>query len=133
MTVTESASYSMYGAKQSDLNSFVVANVNKQINPSTQSILDTGTSTAKFTLVSSGSSSAVVTMQTTSTVGPILNTATIAQQSAGQKSADIVSTISQVPGVTKVTVKYSPFWVTSTPSNVKKITVVIEKSNGSQP
>jgi hypothetical protein len=133
VTVVENVSYSMYGAKQSDLNTLVVANVNKQINPATQSILDTGTANAKFTLISTTSSSAQVTMQTTSTVGPKLNASSLAQQSAGQLSGDIKSTISQVPGVTNVTVKYSPFWVSATPKNVKKITVVIEKSDGSQP
>jgi hypothetical protein len=131
VTVTSSATYSMYGVKESDLNTLVTNNVNQQINPSTQSIIDTGVSNAKFTVVTNTPSSAQVTMQTSASVAAKLDATTIAQQSAGQKSADIVNTISQVPGVTKVTVKYSPFWVTATPSNVKKITVVIEKNNGS--
>ncbi len=133
ITVTQSVTYSMYGAKQSDLNTLVKNNVNKQIDPSSQSILGTGVSTANFTVVSTTPASAQVTMQASATVGPKLDAATITTQSAGQKSGDIKSTISQIPGVTNVTIKYSPFWVTQTPKNVKKITVVIEKANGSQP
>jgi hypothetical protein len=133
ITVNESVTYTMYGAKQSDLNTLVVNNVNQSINPSTQSILDSGISGANFTQQSTTSTSDQVTMQTNSTVGPKLDTSAIASQSAGKKSGDIESAIAQTPGVTNVSVKYSPFWITSTPSSVKKITVVIEKANGSQP
>ncbi len=133
VTVTQTITYSMYGAKQSDLNTLITNNVNQQINPASQSILNTGVSSATFTVLSTTSASAQVTMQAGSTIGPKVNATTIASQSAGQKSGDIKSTISQTPGVTNVIVKYSPFWVSSTPKNVKKITVVIEKANGSQP
>ena len=131
VTVTENINYTMFGAKQNDLDTLVRTSVNQQINPSTQSILDTGTSRSKFKVISSDTASSKVTMQTATTVGPKLNASDIVKQSAGQKSADIKSTISQTPGVTNVIVKYSPFWVTSTPSNVNKITVVIQKSDGS--
>ena len=133
ITVTESVTYSMYGAKQSDLSTLVTGSVNKQINPSTQSILDDGVANSTFTLQTTNSNSDLITMQTSSTVGPKLDASAIASQSVGKKSGDIISAVSQRPGVTTVTVKYSPFWVTSTPSSVKKITVVIEKANGSQP
>ena len=133
VTVTETVTYSMYGTKQSYLDTLVTSNVNQQINPATQAILNTGVDNAKFTQISTTSSVDKVTMQTSSTIGPKLNSDTILHNSLGQKSGDIKNNISQIPGVTSVTVKYSPFWVSRTPTNVKKVTVVIEKTDGSQP
>ena len=133
VTVTETINYSMFGVKKSDLNTLILANVNQQINPANQSILATGVNGATFTQQTAGTATDQVTMQATSTVGPKLNASTIAKHSVGQKSGDIKSNISQTPGVTNVIVKYSPFWVTATPNNIKKITVDIEKANGSQP
>jgi hypothetical protein len=132
ITVSESIVYSMYGVMQSDVQTLINNNINLQINTATQSVLDSGAENADYTLQSTGSGSDQVTMQSTSTIGPKLNAATIASQSAGQRSGDIKNSISQIPGVTNVIVKYSPFWVSSTPKSVKKITVVIEKANGSQ-
>jgi len=132
ITVTENVMYSMYGVKEGDIQTLIDNNVNLQINSATQSILDSGASGATFSLQSTGTGSDQVTMQASSTIGPKLNASSIASESTGQKSGDIKSTVSQIPGVTNVTVKYSPFWVSSTPKNVKKITVVIEKANGSQ-
>lgn len=132
ITVSETVVYSMYGVMQSDIQTLINNNVNLQINPQSQSVLDNGAGNASFSLQTTGSDSDEVTMQATSTIGPKLNAASIASQSAGERSGDIESSISQIPGVTDVIVKYSPFWVSSTPHNVKKITVVIEKSNGSQ-
>lgn len=133
VTVTGTFNYSMFGAKKSDLNTLILANVNQQINPSSQSILATGVENATFTQQKAGTATDQVTMQAVSTVGPKISASAIAKQSVGQKSGDIKSTINQTPGVTNVTIKYSPFWITATPNNVKKITVVIEKANGSQP
>ncbi len=133
VTVTQTVNYTMYGAKQSDLDAIVTTNVNQQINPSTQSILDTGVTTASYSVVSTTSSSATVTMQATATIGPKISAKSIASQSAGVPSGDIKNTIGSIPGVTNVIVKYSPFWVSATPKNVNKIHVVIEKSNGDQP
>ncbi len=133
ITVSESVSYTMYGIKQSDVDTLIKNSVNQQINPATQSILSTGSSKATYTLVSTGSASDDVNMVTSSTVGPKLVAGDIAKQSVAKKSGDIKDSISQTPGVTTVTVKYSPFWVTATPNNVKKIKVVIEKADGSKP
>jgi hypothetical protein len=133
VTVTQSITYTMYGANQSQLNTLIENNVNQQINSSTQDILDTGLSSANFTLLGSTATTASLTMDAGSTVGPKINVATVKTNSEGKKSGDIQSMISSTPGVTSVNVKFGPFWVSSAPHNVNKINVVIEKSNGSSP
>ena len=122
----------MYGVTQANLNTLIIYNVNQQIDSSKQSILDTGASTATFTSSSTTSTTQKGNLQATSTIGPKLNVTAIRNQSVGQKSGDIQSTVGGYPGVTNVVVKLSPFWVTKAPK-ASKITIVIQKQNGATP
>jgi hypothetical protein len=45
------------------------------------------------------------------------------------KKGGLETTLEQNPGVTGVSVKYSPFWVSATPKNVSKITIDIKKAS----
>ncbi len=127
VTVTEVVTYGMFGVHEADLKVLVANSVKGQMDTSKQVILDTGLSTATYNLQASTDKTAQIAMQTVVTVGPHLNEAEIKQQAAGKKSGDAVSAISSNPGVTSVTVKLSPFFVSSIPANTSKITVIIEK------
>ncbi len=127
VTVTSSATYSMLGVKQDDLKTIVKDSVKTKIDPNKQKILEYGLSNAVFGLQSQNPDGATVTMQTTVIVGSELNVATIKKQIAGKKAGDAQSIIKQYPGVTNVTVRYSPFWVNSIPKSTGKITVTVQK------
>lgn len=128
VTVSEDVTYTMFGVQKADLQKIITYNVDQQIDPSKQSILDDGLSSAKFSINGKPSGSqAKVSMQVTSVAGPHLDANKLKQQVAGKKSGDIQSIIKNNPGVTDVTVHYSPFWVSATPSNPNKITIVFEK------
>lgn len=133
ITVTETITETMYGVLNSDLTTLIDNNVNQQINPANQSILDSGVSGASFSFSSAGASSVQVNMTATSTIGPKLDVSSLPSKLAGMKSGDIENMINSDPGVTNVKVKYSPFWVTATPHNAKKIKITIENSNGATP
>jgi hypothetical protein len=127
VTVNEAITYTMLGVKQSDLQQIVAASVNGQINKSSQTILDYGLSSANFTLQNQQAAGALVGLQVTSVAGSQLNVATIKSQVAGKKAADAETLIKANPGVTDVTVKYSPFWVSSIPAKTSKITIQVQK------
>jgi hypothetical protein len=127
VTVTEAITYTMFGVHESDLTTLVDNNVDSQINTSKQSVLNDGLSSATFNLNSSTATTAQLLMSVTAVAGPQLNTTSIKQAAAGLKSGDIKSQIETNPDVTGVTVKLSPFWVTSAPKNTSKITVNIAK------
>jgi hypothetical protein len=139
VTVTETITYSMLGAKESDLQKLIKNDVKGKIDLSKQQILDYGMNSAVFGLQTQNPDGAAVTMQTTVVVGSELNVATIKKQVAGKKGGDAKSIIKQNPGVTDVTVTYSPFWVSSIPKNTSKITINVQKptvstkSNASNP
>jgi hypothetical protein len=128
VTVTETITYTMYGAKTQALKALIKQAANQQIDSKKQSILSYGLNKASFSVPQPGQSSQLgVVMDVTSTAGPKLDAGQLKKQAVGKKSGKIRSTIKKNPGVTNVDVKFSPFWV-STVSNPDKITVRFEKS-----
>lgn len=133
VTVTETIGYSMFGVKQADLKLLVDANVKKQIDTNKQNILTEGLDQAIFKVTSSNDTSAAVTLQTVATAGPDLNVDTLKSQLAGKKGGDIKRLLQTNPGVTDVQTHLSPFWVTSVPKKITKITIVIAKPTAAVP
>lgn len=133
VTVSGSYSFSMYGAHLSDLDNLIKSQVaqSSNFNSNKQSVLDTGSNAATFTIASSTATSIKVNMHVSSTIGPKLDINSLINQSVGKSSSYIINNISSIPGVQTVTIKYSPFWVTAMPHNAKKITIILEKANGS--
>ena len=129
VTVTETTTYSMFGVKESYLQTLVNSNINHQINTSQQSIINNGLSNTSFTVLNQTANTAQVTFPTTASIGPKFELNSLKKQIAGKKSGDTKTIINSIPGVTNVTVHYSPFWVSSTPKNVNKITIEIKKSS----
>lgn len=125
VTVTESLTYTMLGAKQADLKKLIAKAVDEQIDTKKQVIIDYGLDSAEFTIQNADNGN--VAMHVTAVAGPSLKTETLRQQIAGKKLNDTKQIIKSNPGVTDVTVNYSPFWVSSTPSNTSKISITIDK------
>ncbi len=127
VTVTETVSYTMFGVHQSDLKSLVDANIDTQIDTSKQSILDDGLSKAAFNVTSLSANGAALSLSTTATAGPQLDTNSIKTAAAGQQAGAIKGQLTNNPDVTSVDVKFSPFWVTTAPKKTNRITVNIAK------
>lgn len=127
VTVTEAVTYTMYGAKHSDLAQVIKNNVDKQIDTAKQVITDDGLSQATFKLQNQDNGTVAVSMSDTAIAGPDLKADQLKQQVAGKKSGDAESIIKATPGVTDVTVHYSPFWVSAIPNKTSKISITIEK------
>ncbi|MDB5182050.1 MAG: hypothetical protein JWP13_813 [Candidatus Saccharibacteria bacterium] len=138
VTVTSAVTYTMYGAKKSDLEDFIKENVKNKIDTRKQQILNLGVDKASFDVNSPASSGQLqVALSATTLAGPDINTDDLKRQIAGKKTNDVRTVAKATPGVTDVSVKYSPFWVSKVPKKESKITVVIEKTaataHGNQP
>ncbi|HEY5668064.1 MAG TPA: hypothetical protein VIR03_02750 [Candidatus Saccharimonadales bacterium] len=127
VTATQKATYTMLGVNQNDVKQIIAFEVKQKIDPTKQSILDYGLDSMSFRLQSQQAATAVVTLTDTAVAGTDINVNDIKKQVAGKKAAEAKSIIGTYPGVTNVTVNYSPFWVTSIPKKTSKITVTIEK------
>lgn len=127
VTVTEVVTYTMFGVKENDLNTLVDKAVKNQVDTSKQKILDEGVGSASFSVNSSSTTSAQISMQANAEVGPDLDTASIQNQALGKKPADVKKQLQDNPDVTNVDVKLSPFWVGSVPKKASKVHVTIAK------
>ncbi|HSD55802.1 MAG TPA: hypothetical protein VLA92_01475 [Candidatus Saccharimonadales bacterium] len=127
VTVSQKTTYTMMGVKQADLKKLIANEVNKQIDPTKQTILDYGLDEADFKIQNSTAKTTLVSMDDTAIAGSDLDLTDIKKQIAGKKSAEAEAVIGKYPGVTSVDVHYSPFWVSSIPKNTGKITVSVEK------
>jgi hypothetical protein len=119
----------MLGVQKSALNELIDNAVNQQINTSTQAIFNDGLTSATYTASNQSGTAAQVNLATTATVGPNLSVSKLKSQVAGKKTGDVQNLLSGYTGVTKVTVHYSPFWVSSTPKKLSKITILFEKGS----
>jgi hypothetical protein len=131
VTVTQTITYTMLGMKTADLQKIIQNDVKGKIDLKKQKILDYGLDNASIAPQSQNPDGATVSYQTSVVVGSELNENTIKKDVAGKKAGDAKAIIKRNPGVTDVDVTYSPFWVSSIPKKVSKITVVVEKPTAS--
>jgi hypothetical protein len=127
VTVTQTLNYTMMGVKQTDLEKVLANAVADKIDTKKQKILDYGIKEANYNIQDPKPDATILAMHATVIAGPELNTDDIKKQVAGKKASQAKDAIKQYPGVTDVTVEYSPFWVSSIPKKTSKITVTIEK------
>ncbi|MFO0920087.1 MAG: hypothetical protein U0451_00235 [Candidatus Saccharimonadales bacterium] len=127
VTVTVVTKYHMTGAKQDGVKKIIDEEAKQKIDTNNQSISDYGLDNAVYHVsATKPDGSADVKINTTITAGTQLDTEKIKEEAAGKRRGEVQDQIKSIQGVTDVEVAYSPFWVTKTPSNKDKITVVIQ-------
>lgn len=129
VSVSQTTTYTMFGVKQTDLKALVDADIKDKIDPKKQSILSEGLDKATFKVTSANTTSAQIGITTVAIAGPDLNAEKLKTQLAGMKRGGITDSLTNDPGVSKVDVKFSPFWVTSVPSKADKVTITFQKAN----
>lgn len=127
VTVTQKVNYTMFGVQRDDLETMVLNDINQQIDEDQQSILDNGLGRAVFNVDNMSATAAQVTYSSVAAVGPDLDIDEIKREAAGKKSGAIKADLGSNPDVTDVTVKLSPFWVSSVPKKLDRIKVEIAK------
>ena len=128
VSVTSETTYSMLGVKREDLKTLVVTAAKKQFDATKQSVNDDGLDKAIFRAGDKKSSSEqAFSVQSTVSTGAAIDQDAIKKDIAGKKKGDVQQILGNRPGVKEVSVKYSPFWVYTTPSKTSKITLVFEQ------
>jgi len=97
-----------------------------------QTVVNNGLSDAKLILKQTKSDGTqVFSLDTTTEVAVKQDPEAIANQVKGKNARQTADTIKSINGVKDVKVDYSPFWVSKTPSNTKKIQIIFvnESSN----
>jgi hypothetical protein len=126
VSVAGVTTYTMLGVNEANLNTLVNNQLKGQIDASKQSVQDNGLSGATYTV--NGKDNPQVSVQTTATIGPNLDTESIKKEVAGKKKGQTIDIIQARPSIKSVTVSYSPFWVSKTPTDPKKVTITFDKA-----
>jgi len=123
--VTVKITYSILTVKKDELKKAVTDQMSKQIDTKKQKLSADDPLKGLTVSVSSQESPTKATLQLSleTTAVPILDIEGIKKTSTGQKTGDIRSALSSLPGVKEVDVKLSPFFVSKAPK-ASKINVV---------
>lgn len=129
--LTSSITYSMSGVDKSEAGHFLDDYFTKQLEgKNDQRVYDNGIGKTAFTNVNLSQSGAyTANLVATAKIGPKIDDTAIKNQAQGKKYGEIQSSIVSINGVDSVDVKFSPFWVSSAPHDIKRITVTF-KLNG---
>lgn len=130
LVVNVTTSFTMVGAKRDNLVTLLEAAITEKIDQNTQTILNNGLDDAAVRIDQrrdDGQHSFLLSV--VAQAGVEQNEDEIKQAIAGMKKNEAESTLKERPGITDVSVTYSPFWVTKVPSNKAKVTLVFEQQD----
>lgn len=130
VSVTVSTTYTLLGVSKDALKELVTKSVDGKYDKTKQVILDDGLDEARIILdEKKPNGDAAITIRTLVLAGPQLDEDAIKNEIAGKKKNQALTAIQSRPGIKEAQISYSPFWVSSTPKNTSKITVVFEQND----
>lgn len=125
-----SVAFSLVAIPKSEAGKFLDAYFAQQIDGKPdQKVYNNGLSAVSFTNVSGESDTYAATISTNGKIGPKIDETALKEYAKGKNLGDIQSHVQSARGVDSVDVKFSPFWVSTAPSDSKKISVEF-KVNG---
>lgn len=130
VNVTIKITYKVLVVKKDDLRKAVGDTLNEQIDKKKQKLSNDDVLDGISVSVKNQTSDTTAVLDVTedTTAVPIIDTAQVKRIAAGHKRGDIVSAITNWPGVKSVDVKLSPFWVSKAPKNQAKIQVKLTQA-----
>lgn len=115
--ITVETTYTYVAVPRADIRSVLANNANDALksNP-TQQIYSLGDNNLRFTIFQKQDDGTYkVHVNTVSYIGPKIDTKALAKQITGKRFGEIQALITQIQGVDKVDINFSPFWVTTAP------------------
>lgn len=129
-TLAGSVTFSIVGIAKSEASIYLDAYFAQQIDgKSDQKIYANGLDKISFTNIAAKDANYTANISANGKVGPKIDETAIKEYAKGKNFGDIQSHIEAISGVDSVDVKFSPFWVSSTPNDTKRITIEF-KVNG---
>jgi hypothetical protein len=122
--LTSEVTYSISAVDKNELNDYLNDHYAKQLEGlKDQRTYDNGAGGVTFTNVNATDSGFTANLVATAKIGPKIEDSVIKNTAKGKRYGEIQSSIEAISGVDNVDVKFWPFWVSSAPNDVKKITV----------
>ena len=123
--LTVETTYTLLGVARRDVNEFLNAALKSALDTKpNQSIFSNGSNSLTFSNFQKFENGAYnARLSTTGYIGSKIDADALAKQVAGKRYGEIQAIINQIPNVEHVDIKFSPFWVTSAPGDVKKVEI----------
>jgi hypothetical protein len=125
--VTVKITYSYVAVQKINLEKAVTDALNKQVDQKKEKLSDEDVLKNLTVTVQNqqpNTPTATLSLSKDTTAIPIIDENTVKEQIKGKKENQIKDYINSYPGVKNVEVKFSPFWVSSTPGKTSKIKIV---------
>ncbi|HEY5695415.1 MAG TPA: hypothetical protein VIQ80_01120 [Candidatus Saccharimonadales bacterium] len=124
-TLAVTITYSLAGITKADVGRFLDDYFADQIKGlSDRRVYDNGSSKVSFTNITQSDKGFSANMVATAKIGPKIEDQKVKDSAKGKRYGEIQSSIEAIQGVDNVDVKFSPFWVSTAPSDTKRINVV---------
>lgn len=123
-TLAGTITYSIIAVPRSEAETYLNAYYAQQIaGKQDQKVYDNGIGSLSFTTPVANQNAYDVTATANGKIGPNINDAAVRDYAKGKKSGEIKVYVEAISGVQSANVTFSPFWVTTAPSNANKIAV----------
>ena len=129
VTLSSQTTFTMTAVAKSELIAFLKNAINKQVDSKTQRIYSDGIDKVKLSGYVASDQMSTINVSTTGQIGPNINEDSIKQQAKGLQYGDVQALITKIKGVDNVDTKFSYFWVTTVPNDVKKIDIQFTVKN----
>lgn len=123
-TLAVTINYNLSGVAKADVSKFLDDYFKDQIKGlSDRRVYDNGADKVTFTDIAPTAKGFSANLIATAKIGPKIEDENVKDQAKGKRYGEIQSSIEAIQGVDNVDVKFSPFWVSTAPSDPKKIKV----------
>jgi hypothetical protein len=119
-----SATYSLAAVAKADTGRFLDDYFSDQIKGlNDRRVYNNGADKISFTNIAQSDKGYTVSVVATAKIGPKIDDQRVKDAAKGKRYGDIQAGIEAIQGVDNVDVKFWPFWVSTAPSDTKKINV----------
>jgi hypothetical protein len=131
-TLSQDTTYTMLGLARSDVKQLLASALASALTgKDNQAVFDDGSNGIVFQSFQpqdGGTYSAILV--TTGRIGAKIDSQQLAQEVKGKVYGEVQQIVNQIPGVDKANIQLSPFWVTSVPNDLSKVTIKFSVVNG---
>jgi len=129
-TLTTNATFTIIGLAKSDVELYLKASLDKQLTgTSNQKIYADGIDKVVITSYNKSADTTTINITANGEIGPNIDPDTIKEQIKGKKSGEARSVLTNISGVSDVTVKFSYPWVTVIPKDNSKVDIQFKLTN----
>lgn len=123
-TLTTKVTYSLQAVSRDELKIFLETHMKQELEGrDDQRVYDSGNQKAVFENVTANDKTLKANLVATAQIGPKIEDQDVKEQVKGKRYGEVQQSLEAIQGVESVDVKFFPFWVSSVPDDINRITV----------